>query len=403
MAMVQSPQYQHSIQMQQRLPLQPCAYQNEMANYQVVHEPYAAWDRKVYTNLQSTRYAPYNVEGRRHGRPPTAYNEGLIQATQTTVLPGRPPMGYAIRPPAGVAYETHPNGHFTPPVAQQNIPPGYYQQVSVPMQIPHSSCEPIFPPPTEIPLLQQPRQLPYQQQVIPPIHPEYLQQQHLYMHIPHYYPEQTLCDGGSLVGARQGFIETTPKMFQERQIMSTQRSDQRLDSERKKTARAATQRLKAWLMEHSTNPYPTKAEKLALAAETGMTFNQISTWFANARRRLKKENRMTWSPRTGATESRPRVPEIVRGDSDGHSDGRSSSQLGEVTDGDQSNRNTLGDSYASDESHTSLFQHSYRLPASSTVLPLPNLGPSPPRQEATGLNFSGNDESGVFCQSNFFY
>ena len=25
-----------------------------------------------------------------------------------------------------------------------------------------------------------------------------------------------------------------------------------------------------------------------------MTLTQVSTWFANARRRLKKENRMTW-------------------------------------------------------------------------------------------------------------
>ena len=28
-----------------------------------------------------------------------------------------------------------------------------------------------------------------------------------------------------------------------------------------------------------------------------MTLTQVSTWFANARRRLKKENKMTWSPR----------------------------------------------------------------------------------------------------------
>ncbi|VDM15191.1 unnamed protein product [Wuchereria bancrofti] len=27
------------------------------------------------------------------------------------------------------------------------------------------------------------------------------------------------------------------------------------------------------------------------------TFDWVSTWFANARRRLKKENKMTWSPR----------------------------------------------------------------------------------------------------------
>ena len=26
-----------------------------------------------------------------------------------------------------------------------------------------------------------------------------------------------------------------------------------------------------------------------------MTLTQVSTWFANARRRLKKENRMTWN------------------------------------------------------------------------------------------------------------
>ena len=28
-----------------------------------------------------------------------------------------------------------------------------------------------------------------------------------------------------------------------------------------------------------------------------MTLTQVSTWFANARRRLKKENKMTWAPR----------------------------------------------------------------------------------------------------------
>lgn len=34
-----------------------------------------------------------------------------------------------------------------------------------------------------------------------------------------------------------------------------------------------------------------------LAIITKMTLTQVSTWFANARRRLKKENKMTWSPR----------------------------------------------------------------------------------------------------------
>ena len=38
-------------------------------------------------------------------------------------------------------------------------------------------------------------------------------------------------------------------------------------------------------------------EKIMLAIITKMTLTQVSTWFANARRRLKKENKMTWSPR----------------------------------------------------------------------------------------------------------
>jgi hypothetical protein len=48
---------------------------------------------------------------------------------------------------------------------------------------------------------------------------------------------------------------------------------------------------------HRKNPYPTKGEKIMLAIITKMTLTQVSTWFANARRRLKKENKMTWSPR----------------------------------------------------------------------------------------------------------
>ncbi len=29
-----------------------------------------------------------------------------------------------------------------------------------------------------------------------------------------------------------------------------------------------------------------------------MTLTQVSTWFANARRRLKKDNKVTWAPRS---------------------------------------------------------------------------------------------------------
>lgn len=67
---------------------------------------------------------------------------------------------------------------------------------------------------------------------------------------------------------------------------------------RKNATRETTSTLKAWLQEHKKNPYPTKGEKIMLAIITRMTLTQVSTWFANARRRLKKENKMTWSPRT---------------------------------------------------------------------------------------------------------
>uniref|UniRef100_A0A672TG51 Homeobox domain-containing protein n=1 Tax=Strigops habroptila TaxID=2489341 RepID=A0A672TG51_STRHB len=66
---------------------------------------------------------------------------------------------------------------------------------------------------------------------------------------------------------------------------------------RKNATRDATATLKAWLNEHRKNPYPTKGEKIMLAIITKMTLTQVSTWFANARRRLKKENKMTWNPR----------------------------------------------------------------------------------------------------------
>ena len=70
-----------------------------------------------------------------------------------------------------------------------------------------------------------------------------------------------------------------------------------LDVRRKNATRESTATLKAWLYEHIKNPYPTKGEKIMLAIITKMTLTQVSTWFANARRRLKKENKMQWSPR----------------------------------------------------------------------------------------------------------
>ncbi|KAK8510055.1 hypothetical protein V6N12_035378 [Hibiscus sabdariffa] len=46
--------------------------------------------------------------------------------------------------------------------------------------------------------------------------------------------------------------------------------------------------LRSWLFEHFLHPYPTDSEKLMLASQTGLTKNQVSNWFINARVRLWK-------------------------------------------------------------------------------------------------------------------
>ncbi|KAK2530226.1 Irx6 [Columba guinea] len=90
---------------------------------------------------------------------------------------------------------------------------------------------------------------------------------------------------------------------------------------RKNATRETTSTLKTWLYEHRKNPYPTKGEKIMLAIITKMTLTQVSTWFANARRRLKKENKMTWSPKNKAGEERkeetPREEEEYGRESEG--------------------------------------------------------------------------------------
>ncbi|KMP03165.1 hypothetical protein CISG_07670 [Coccidioides immitis RMSCC 3703] len=47
----------------------------------------------------------------------------------------------------------------------------------------------------------------------------------------------------------------------------------------------AVEVLKKWLKQNCRHPYPTKQEKAELAEQTELTVTQVSTWFANARRR----------------------------------------------------------------------------------------------------------------------
>ena len=94
---------------------------------------------------------------------------------------------------------------------------------------------------------------------------------------------------------------------------------------RKNATRETTSTLKAWLNEHKKNPYPTKGEKIMLAIITKMTLTQVSTWFANARRRLKKENKMTWEPRNRVED------DDVNLDDDDHKSNDEKDMLGKST------------------------------------------------------------------------
>lgn len=46
--------------------------------------------------------------------------------------------------------------------------------------------------------------------------------------------------------------------------------------------------LQKWFDDHKDHPYPTRHDKITLCHDTNLTFTQVSTWFANCRRRLKK-------------------------------------------------------------------------------------------------------------------
>lgn len=64
---------------------------------------------------------------------------------------------------------------------------------------------------------------------------------------------------------------------------------------RKKVTRDQTNTLKGWLLSHLDYPYPKREDKWILCVLTRLTMDQVSTWFANARRRLKKEKGATWN------------------------------------------------------------------------------------------------------------
>ena len=64
-----------------------------------------------------------------------------------------------------------------------------------------------------------------------------------------------------------------------------------------------------WIKEHRNSPYPSKGDKQMLAVQAGMTLTQVSNWFANARRRIKKIGMEEWlEVHAGALSDRPLQP-----------------------------------------------------------------------------------------------
>uniref|UniRef100_A0A7E4W2N0 Homeobox protein unc-62 n=1 Tax=Panagrellus redivivus TaxID=6233 RepID=A0A7E4W2N0_PANRE len=50
--------------------------------------------------------------------------------------------------------------------------------------------------------------------------------------------------------------------------------------------KSATNKLKHWLFQNLTHPYPSEEQKKQLAADTNLTILQVNNWFINARRRI---------------------------------------------------------------------------------------------------------------------
>ncbi|XP_022971683.1 BEL1-like homeodomain protein 4 [Cucurbita maxima] len=99
-------------------------------------------------------------------------------------------------------------------------------------------------------------------------------------------------DGGRASGITKG---ETPRLKLLEQRLRQQRAFHQMgimDQEAWRPQRGLPERsvniLRAWLFEHFLHPYPSDADKHLLARQTGLSRNQVSNWFINARVRLWK-------------------------------------------------------------------------------------------------------------------
>ncbi|XP_072185603.1 iroquois-class homeodomain protein IRX-4 [Excalfactoria chinensis] len=165
---------------------------------------------------------------------------------------------------------------------------------------------------------------------------------------------------------------------------------------RKNATRETTSTLKAWLQEHRKNPYPTKGEKIMLAIITKMTLTQVSTWFANARRRLKKENKMTWPPRNKCSdEKRPYEEEEEEEEECSQEDAMKSEKAEEPT-GKEEKELELSDLEDLDAAESESSECEMRRPfPHQHPHPLPGGGPPPRATEPPAAAAEDEEEEAV--------
>ncbi|KAG6507539.1 hypothetical protein ZIOFF_032889 [Zingiber officinale] len=103
-------------------------------------------------------------------------------------------------------------------------------------------------------------------------------------------------DGAAASGAGGGITKgETPKLKMIDQNLRQQRTFHQMgmmEQEAWRPQRGLPERsvniLRAWLFEHFLHPYPSDADKHLLSRQTGLSRNQVSNWFINARVRLWK-------------------------------------------------------------------------------------------------------------------
>ena len=61
------------------------------------------------------------------------------------------------------------------------------------------------------------------------------------------------------------------------------------------TQKQKTQPLRDWILTHRKHPYPSRDEKLGLAMATHMRVDQVTMWFANTRRQIRRIGMKAWS------------------------------------------------------------------------------------------------------------